>query len=405
MSVSQRSIAIGFSNVAHSFTHLLMLLYPTAILGLEQEVDKPYGELLALSLPGFILFGAGALPAGWLADRWSERGMMVLNYIGMGVACIFTGFAPDLFWLAVGLGAIGLFASIYHPVGIAIVVRHSKERGRALGINGVFGGIGLASGALVAGALTDLYSWRAAFIIPGIVCAAVGVVMIFAIRISGLKDTREDAYPQPEVAGRVMVAAFLTLTLATVCSGLIFQATSIALPKLFAERLSMFSGDSAIVGVGGFVTLVYLGAACFQILGGIAADRFPLKWVYAIAFCVQVPLLMVAASLAEMPLIGVAMLMVLFQNGAGPAETALFARYSPARWRATAFGVKFLIALGVSALGVPLVAYIFDSTGGFYWLFVLLAGLAVITAVVGASLPSESEAKQPVTPAMQGAGD
>ena len=397
-------VAIGFSNLSHSLTHLFMLLYPTAVLGLEREFGLPYGELLALSLASFVLFGLGALPAGWLADKWSEIGMLAVLLFGMGASAVLTGLAPSPLWIAVGLGLIGLFASIYHPVGIAMVVRHARKRGQALGINGVFGGVGLASSAIVAGALMDLWSWRAAFIVPGLCSIVLGVVFLVAVRLSGLRDTREDAHPQPTVSNQAMVSAFLTLTLTTMAAGLIFQSTSVALPKIFALRLDVFATGGAL-GVGGFVTLVYLTAASFQVFGGIMADRLPAKWVYVASYWLQVPVLLLAASLTDWPLVGVAMLMVLLQNGAAPAETSLFARYSPARWRATAFGIKFVIALGVSALGVPLVALIYDGTGDFYWLFVAMGGFALVAAVAGLLLPSERPLPAPLSPAAVGGSD
>jgi MFS family permease len=397
-------VAIGFSNLSHSLTHLFMLLYPTAVLGLEREFGLPYGELLALSLASFVLFGLGALPAGWLADKWSEIGMLAVLLFGMGASAVLTGLAPSPLWIAVGLGLIGLFASIYHPVGIAMVVRHARKRGQALGINGVFGGVGLASGAIVAGALMDLWSWRAAFIVPGLCSIVLGVVFLVAVRLSGLRDTREDAHPQPTVSNQAMVSAFLTLTLTTMAAGLIFQSTSVALPKIFALRLDVFATGGAL-GVGGFVTLVYLTAASFQVFGGIMADRLPAKWVYVASYWLQVPVLLLAASLTDWPLVGVAMLMVLLQNGAAPAETSLFARYSPARWRATAFGIKFVIALGVSALGVPLVALIYDGTGDFYWLFVAMGGFALVAAVAGLLLPSERPPAVPEAAVAMGGSD
>jgi MFS family permease len=188
-----------------------------------------------------------------------------------------------------------------------------------------------------------------------------------------------------------MVSAFLTLTLTTVCAGLIFQSTSVALPKVFAERMDGFvAGGAASVGL--LVTVVYLGAALFQVWGGVLADRLPLKWVYVVAYVVMVPALALAASMVRLPLLGLVMLVVLLQNGAAPAETALFARYSPARWRATAFGIKFVVALGVSALGVPLVAVIHERTGGFYWLFVAMAVFATLGASFALLLPSEGRA-------------
>lgn len=388
--------AIGFSNISHSLTHLFMLLYPTAVLGMGSEFNLPYPDMISLSIGGFVLFGAGALPAGWLADKWSSVGMMALMLFGIGGASILTGLATSPLMLGAGLALIGLFASIYHPVGIALVVRHASRRGRALGFNGVFGGIGLAAGPFVAGVLMNWIDWRAAFIIPGAGAIGVGIVYLAAVRISGLVDTREDAHPQAEVSNRAMVSVFLILSFTTMCAGLIFQSTTVALPKIFAERMSMFNGE--VASVGGLVTLVYLVSAGFQMVGGLLADRFPLKWVFVGSYVIQVPVLMVAASLADWPLLGFAMAMVLLQNGAAPAETAMFARYSPARWRATAFGVKFVIALGVSSLGVPLVAQIFKHTGGFYWLFIVMGALAFLVVLAGLLLPREGRAASVAVP-------
>jgi len=381
-------VAIGFSNVSHALTHMVMLLYPTAVLGLETELGLPYGELLSLSLAGFILFGAGALPAGWLADRWSETGMFTVMLIGMGAGAILTSFAESPFQIGFGLAVMGLFGAIYHPVGIAMIVRHARRRGRALGVNGVFGGVGLASGPLVAAVLMDLGSWRSAFLVPGLLSVAVGIGFWLAARSVGLGAVREDVHPEPEVSGRLMVSAFVTLAVTTMCAGLVFQSVSIALPKLFSERLDFFAEES-VLGVGGYVTLVFLVAACFQVIGGLLADRFPLKWVYVGAWCFQIPVVALAASATGAPLVVLASASVLLLNGSAPAESSLFARYSPARWRATAFGVKFLVALGVSALGVPLVGRIHDGTGGFYWLFIVLTGLAITVALVALTLPSE----------------
>ena len=93
-----------------------MLLFPTIVLGLEDEFNRPYGELISLSIPGFVAFAAGTLPAGWLGDRWSRSGMMAIFFIGIGIATILTGFAQNTWQIAAGLGLIGIFASIYHPM-------------------------------------------------------------------------------------------------------------------------------------------------------------------------------------------------------------------------------------------------------------------------------------------------
>ena len=151
MPVASSRLSLAFTCVGHSYSHLFMLLYATVVLALEDEFARSFGELLTLSFPGFVAFGVCALPAGWLGDRWSASGMMVIFFVGTGVATMLTGLASTTFELGAGLTLIGVFASIYHPVGIAWVVRHAVKRGKALGINGLFGNLGIAGAALVAG--------------------------------------------------------------------------------------------------------------------------------------------------------------------------------------------------------------------------------------------------------------
>ena len=179
MKISSASLSIAFSQTGHSMSHIFMLLYPTVVLALEKEFHKSYGELLVLMTLGNVLFGVAALPAGWLGDRWSTLGMMIIFFLGLGASAIFTGFMTTTGGLVLGLALIGLFASIYHPVGMAWLVRNSENKGRALGINGVFGSLGVATAALIAGILTDTISWRAAFIVPGVLALIVGVALIY----------------------------------------------------------------------------------------------------------------------------------------------------------------------------------------------------------------------------------
>src|SRR2546423_4854931 len=77
-----------FINLGHFIDHLAMLVFPTVVLALAREWDRPYSELLPLALGGFIAFGAFAIPAGWLADHWSRYKMM---------AAFFFGIRPSLF--------------------------------------------------------------------------------------------------------------------------------------------------------------------------------------------------------------------------------------------------------------------------------------------------------------------
>jgi len=386
MNPRSATLALVFAGVGHFFAHLLMLLYPTVVLVIERRWGMSYGDLLSLSLGGFVLFGLGALPAGWLGDRWGAERMMVVFFVGAGGAAIATGFAGGPITVALGLAAIGLFGSIYHPVGTAWLIRNATNRGRALGWNGISGSIGLAVAPFIAGALAQVLSWRAAFIIPGALCSAIGLALLCMVRTGNVIAAAVDRRPEPPASRGDTVRTFIVLSFTMLVDGTISQAIPVALPKAFAAGLSRLT-DGGTFDAGGFVTLVFLVAATGQLAGGWLADRFAMKAVYIFAWAVQAPLFFAAAQAQNVPLLATMMAVNYLGVLATPAENALLARYTPAKWRATAYGAKFVLALGVSTIGVKLVAITYDSTGSFAALWLALGGCAGFVALAPLFLP------------------
>src|ERR1700752_1036232 len=150
---------IGFVNAAHFIAHYSMLIFAAAIIIMGPALDMAYSELLPFATPGFIAFGAGSLLTGWLGDRWSRRHMMVIFFIGIGLSMIAVGFVQTPLQLGTALLSIGIFASIYHPVGTAIIVSYADKLGREMGLNGVWGNLGVASSALVTGVIGQYLGW------------------------------------------------------------------------------------------------------------------------------------------------------------------------------------------------------------------------------------------------------
>jgi MFS family permease len=390
MNSRSAALSLAFANVGHLFTHLLMLLYPTVVLALEGRYGLSYGELLALSMPGFVLYGVMALPAGWLSDRWSAEYMIVIYFLGSGGAAIATGFADGPVGLAIGLTAIGLFGSIYHPVGVAWLVRNAENRGRVLGWNGIFGSLGVGVASFVAGGLTDLWSWRAAFIVPGAICSALGVGLLFLVRGRHVVALKTDRKPTPEPERADIRRAFIVLSITMLCAGIMWQMLTVALPKLFELRLTDLTGGGGTAETGKYVSLVFLVSAGVTVIGGLLADRYPLKKVYLWAWAAQIPVMIALIHATQLPLLSLMMLLFSLEVMTGPAENSLLVRYTPGRWRATAFGAKFVLAQGVSALGVPLVGYVFDYTGDFVWVFSILIALGITIVAAAIYLPRDA---------------
>lgn len=378
--------AVAFSNAGHVCTHMFTVLYATAVLHLPLVFNLPYGELLGLSSLGLILFGVAALPAGWLGDRWSTVGMMVIFFVGMGAGAIVTGLATGPETLFVGLTLIGLFASIYHPVGIAWLVASARKRGMALGISGVFGNAGTALAPVFVGAMIDFVSWRAAFIVPGLIAIALGVALFVAWRGGRVSDASADRTPPPTPSRSAMYRVFLVLTFTMSCTGFVYAGLTNTMPKVFelglGEQLAM-----SYTEIGLFVGVITGFSSVSGIVGGWLADRVSARAIYLVFWALQIPFLFVFTSMTGVPLLITALLALTFNLGFTAAENMLIANHTPLRWRGIAYGAKFVLAIGVGGLTVMLAGWLFDREGSFDTLYLWFALSAIAATLACVLLP------------------
>jgi MFS family permease len=379
---------VPFLNLGHLLDHLAMLVFPTAVVAIGREWGRPYSELLPLALGSFIAFGAFAIPAGWLADHWSRFKVLALFYFGIGASLFLTGFAQEPWQIAAGLTLTGAFAAIYHPVGIAMLVAAPEKMGRALGWNGLWGNLGLATAALLTGALVDALGWRAAFFAPGVLCILAGVAFLALVKDPGkVKKTAKSL--GLHVDARMMARIFAIMLIATAFGGIIFNSTTISMPKVFDERLSALTQTN--LGIGLLVAVVYSMAAFAQVLMGTLIDRMELRRLMIGVGLVQIPMLWLAANLDGWAMLGVALLMMLAVFGQIPLNDAIVGRYVADEYRARVLGVRYVVSLGVAAVAVPMIAALHKTAGGFSNVFLVLAVLASGVFVASWFFPSRAE--------------
>jgi MFS family permease len=379
---------VPFINLGHLLDHLAMLVFPTAVVAIGREWGRPYSELLPLALGSFIAFGAFAIPAGWLADHWSRYKVMALFFFGIGASLFITGFAQTPWLIAAGLTLTGAFAAIYHPVGIAMLVASPDNMGRALGWNGLWGNLGLASAALLTGALVDAFGWRAAFWVPGVLCVLAGAAFLALVRDPG-KAKKSSKSLGLHVDARMMTRIFAIMLVATAFGGIIFNSTTIAMPKVFDERLSALTQTS--LGIGLLVAVVYTMAAFAQVVMGTLIDRMELRRLMIGVGLVQIPMLWLAANLDGWAMLGVALLMMLAVFGQIPLNDAIVGKYVADEYRARVLGVRYVVSLGVAAVAVPMIAALHKTEGGFANVFLVLAVLSSGVFVASFFFPSRAE--------------
>jgi MFS family permease len=385
------SRALLFLNLAHAYDHFFLLIFPTAVLALAPAWGLSYGEALAYGTAAFVMFGLGTLPAGWLGDRWSRGHLMSTFFVGLGLAAILTGLASGPVTLTLGLGLLGLFASIYHPVGTALVIQNARRTGQSLGVNGVFGNLGVAGAALVTGLITDFAGWRAAFILPGAIAVLTGI--LFALKIApGMAADLAARPPAKKVAApqSALIRVFAVVGVTALFGGIIFHGTTIALPKVFEERLAGQVDDLA--GIGVLVALVFTLAAFAQIAVGRLLDRHGARVILPLIVIPQVALLLVAVELTGWSMLLLAGALMLLVFGEIPITAWLVGQYTPPHWQSRIFALQYVLSLGVSALVVPLIAVLHERTGGFAMFFVVLAGAGALVALASLLLPGRAAA-------------
>lgn len=383
-------IHFAFMGVGHFYGHLFMLVFATvAALSLSQEWGMSYAELIPYAAPGFVAVGVFALPAGWLADKWSRKGMMIVFFVGIGLSSIFASLAKTPLQIGIGLLVIGVFASIYHPVGISLVVQGRKVTGMPLAVNGVFGNMGVASAALIAGFLIDQTGWRSAFVWPGIVSVATGIAyagFLYMNRDSGAKAVIDDK-PARKTPGtlsmerRLIGRVFAIIFFSTAIGGLIFQSTTFALPKMLDERLTELAISATVVGWYAFI--VFAVAAMGQLIVGYLVDRYSVRAVFSLVAALQAVFFGLMPGLSGFSALAVAMAFMLVVFGQIPINDVLISRITQSEWRSRVYAFRYIVTFSVSASTVPLIAWL-HARWGFDSLFVILsiAAACILCAVL-----------------------
>jgi MFS family permease len=387
LDANQKRILV-FTSAAHFLTHFFVLVFPALVMPLSRDLSMEPARVIPLSFPMYLCYGILAIPWGYLSDRFGPRWMMGAGMLIAGTGFTAAGLSGSTEQLSIALGVIGVGCSAYHPSGLALLSKGMQGRGRALGINGLWGNCGIAAAPLAAGTLTYALGWKSALLVFGFAGIGLGL-LCFAVPFSvGERDLQKGTVVE---RGRA-VRYFLILCGAMVFSGLMYRGYTIILPTFFEAKLSdlsLFATDAANTArlssnadtfAAAVITCgVYLVGTVGQLLGRRVADRHELRWAYLVFFACALPFLLLMSAVEGLPLIAMAGGFVLFSLGMQPIENSLVAVLSPPQWRSVSYGIKFTLLFGAGSLAVYLVGFV-DGRFGLDAVIFLLA--ALLTGVI-----------------------
>jgi len=371
-------------NAAHALDHLVLLIFAAAVGAIAADFGfARWEDLMPYTAGAFFAFGLGSLPAGRLGDTWGRRSMMLVFFFGIGAALLLVALTQNAVQMAVALTLVGVFAAIYHPVGIPMLVQGSARPGRTIGINGLAGNLGIALAALLTGLLVKYLGWRAAFVAPALLAFLLGFLFARVAPEESAPPARR-APSRGELPPGVVARALAVITVAATSASLIFNFTTNGNGEMLRQRMQAVIADPAALGL--LLAIVYTIASFAQLIVGRLIDRFPIKRLMLSIVALQVPLFAVAAYAQGWTFFVLAILFMAFVFGAIPFTDALVVRYVDDRMRSRAAGMRLAISFSISSIAVYLLGPLVKASG-FAFLLLTMAAIATLTLAAAAWLP------------------
>ena len=373
-----------YINIGHFLDHFMMLIFAKAAFDAGRHFGLGYDEIIIYGTLGLFLFGAAAPLAGWLADKYSRSIIIIIYPFGVSLGAFLCFLSSSPIMLGFSIGVIGFFAAIFHPVGIAMLIRDSKKVGFRLGVNGVWGNMGVAAAPVLTGFIILNSNWQLSFLVPSIICFIFGLA-----QLRGFKeiDIQEEKTKQKTSNGLVegWKIVLISLTMTTLAGGFIFGSLTFLIPRIFEVNLSGISVDIAITGL--LAGIVYAIASLSQVGVGYLIDRYSPKIILGFVGIGQFLLIYLSSLYIDYALFFVMLMAMFFVFGQVPITDAILVRYVDDRWRARILSIKFLINLCAGASVLPLVSLFLGNGYNFSDLLMILSCLAIFVVISAYMLP------------------
>src|SRR5580765_6407330 len=177
-----RRLTVLLTAGAYLLITLDALVVVNALPSIHADLGGGAGNLPWIINAYALTFAAGIITAAALGDRLGRRRTYVTGLLLFSLASAACALAPSL-GILIGFRAVqGLGAAIVMPLGLTLLTSSfpAERRGAVVGIWGGVAGLGVASGPLVGGLVTEGLDWHWIFWVnvPLGIAAVVGVLRV-----------------------------------------------------------------------------------------------------------------------------------------------------------------------------------------------------------------------------------
>jgi MFS family permease len=385
------------ASLAHGMTHALELAFAALLVRIGAEFGVGLSLLGVIANVGTLTFGATALPAGWLTDRFGPRAVITGALTTAAVFAVAVALAPNLLVLGTALALLGAAIGVYHPPGTAMVSAVIEQRGRAFALHGIAGNLGISAAPAIATTVALVLDWRAAYLVLAAMAALVAAL------VYRLAPDREEARERIRLAAEALVTQgraagatrrhrrsappaqrswlarpLLLVYAGTIGTGFIYRGALTFLPAHLQANLGLsILGWTPEAVAGAMSSLVLLAAVFGQIAGGMASDRHPLERVALPIVLLLVPVLALIGASSGVVLLLAAAGFALVNFATQPVFNGLVADYAPQGAAGRAFGISFLLSFGLGSFAATFAGLVATrwGTGAAFTVLALVAAL------------------------------
>lgn len=386
---------VAYTSACHGLVHIFELTFGVVLLGIAVEFGVGLFIMGILANIFGFAFGVTALPSGYLADRMSERWLLIMCCLGMGAASIAVGLSPNVYLLGAALFALGVAIGILHPTGAAFVARISPHRGQGFGYFGIGGNLGIALGPIMAGVIASALGWRASYFIFAIPAIFLGVLFYLSGR---MQLPSSEAASTQAITEKVSLRPFILLLIlvfaAQVLNGFIYRGMVTFLPAYLAERTNFsFLGLDSLFVAGSLTTFALIFGVGGMFLSGYLSDRKRPEALAVLIALLNIPVLMLIGNASGLMLIIFASTFAFIHFMGQPVYNSLVAEYSPNEWRGRMYGISFFCAFGFGSFSTSLLGYIAEKLDT-NWVFWVIAGFQLLVLLMSIALVIKARAAQ-----------
>ena len=340
---------ITLTSGSHALVHLFEGVLPPLIPLLMLEFGTDYFHLGLVVTVFSYAFGIGSLPAGYLADKIGPRRLITLFLFGAGILAMGVWSMNSLVNYGILMGGIGFFCSTYHPASNTLISLGIREKGKAFGIHGIAGSLGVAAVPVLSAWIGSALGWRMPHVLYGIFGILVG---FYSLTIPRRPEVREKEMLHRKATTPLILSYFnlILFFLSAMALGLTYKGIMTFLPAYMGESIHIGGLELGKVALGGTVaTIALLSGALGQYVAGRGVDRFQAERLYLGAILLGTVFVFLMAVSENLILVLSAVMYAFFYFATQPIQNYLLSTYLPKNRHGLGYGIHFCITFGIGS--------------------------------------------------------